>query len=372
VRARAETAAASLAVFAAYGSFWGAWGALLPETKERVDASASELGLALLCIGLGALPAMLLAGVVLDRLGTRALAPIILLFAGTVLLPILAHSPAALALVLLVLGAASGALDVAANTTATAIEVATGRPLLQRVHAAFSVGVVAGSVSVGLARQAGATVPMVLAASAGVLGLAATANLGGSRPAGRRSARPILSRRLLVLGGLCAAAFVIEGGVENWSALFLETDLDAEPALSGLGPAVFAASMATGRAFGHGLGPRLGERRLLQAGASVAVVGLAAAALAPHAWVALAGFCVTGAGVAVAAPVLFGAGGRGASPAERGGAVATVTTIGYLGFLAGPPLLGGAVAAIGLRAAWVVLAVVAAGLAAGAARTRRL
>jgi MFS family permease len=68
--------------------------------------------------------------------------------------------------------------------------------------------------------------------------------------------------------------------------------------------------------------------------------------------------------------VLFGSAGRGASPAERGGAVAAVTTLGYLGFLSGPPLLGGVTGALGLRAAWVVLAAAAAVLAAGAVAAR--
>jgi MFS family permease len=94
----------------------------------------------------------------------------------------------------------------------------------------------------------------------------------------------------------------------------------------------------------------------------VALGGLAAAALAPNPPAAIAAFFVGGAGISIAAPVLFGAGGRLTSPEERGSALATVTTLGYLGFLVGPPIVGGIAEAVGLRASFAALAVIATGL----------
>jgi fucose permease len=167
---------------------------------------------------------------------------------------------------------------------------------------------------------------------------------------------------VIPIGIACGAAFVIEGGMENWGALFVERELGAGPAASALAPAAHGCSMMLGRLSGQWLERRLGDTLLLAGAASVALVGLVVISLAQIVPVAILGFFVGGAGISIAAPALFGAGGRQASPEERGSALATVTTIGYLGFLVGPPLVGGVAEAVGLRAAFAVLALVAVAL----------
>ena len=128
---------------------------------------------------------------------------------------------------------------------------------------------------------------------------------------------------------------------------------------------------------GHWLEAVVGDRLLLVGGALTAGGGLALAAVAPAVPVALAGFTLDGAGISVAAPTLFGAAGRGAPDAERGSAVASVTTVSYLGFLGGPPLMGVVSGGVGLRGGMAMLAGVAVLLAAattsfaGSARSLR-
>jgi MFS family permease len=164
---------------------------------------------------------------------------------------------------------------------------------------------------------------------------------------------------------------VIEGGLEEWTALFLETELDASPAVSGLGPGFFAAAMVCGRLAGQWLEVRLGGRQLLAGGGLTASAGLFLAAVAPSVPIALLGFALGGVGVSVAAPTLFGAAGRGAAPTERGSAVASVTTVSYLGFLAGPPLIGAVSGALDLRAGIGLMAGAALVLAVGATAARQ-
>ena len=121
--------------------------------------------------------------------------------------------------------------------------------------------------------------------------------------------------------------------------------------------------MMLGRFWGQWLERRLGDTLLLSGSFGGRALGLVVAALAPNIPVAVAGFFVGGAGISIAAPVLFGAGGRMTrDPQERGAGVATVTTIGYLGFLVGPPIVGGLAEAAGLRASFAALALVAAAL----------
>jgi predicted MFS family arabinose efflux permease len=358
----------ALAAFAALGAFWGGWAALVPSVQQAVGASKGELGAALLCVGVGSLPAMLLTGAAVDRYGPRVLAVALAAFGGAAVLPALASSVRALAGGLLLVGAASGAVDVAMNAEIAAIEAESGRRLMHFAHALFSVGVIVGAVATGIARQAGSGGLGVLSG----LGAALLAVAIATRSAPRRVALPRVRRRLrpalVVLGAACAASFVVEGGIENWSALFLERQLDAAPVVSALGPGCFAAAMVAGRLSGHRLAGRLGDALLLAAGGACAAAGLVLASRAPSAFPALLGFAIAGTGASVAAPTLFGAAGRAAGEAERGSAVATVTTVAYLGFLAGPPLVGATAQALGLRTAFLVLAGAAALVAASAPR----
>lgn len=307
---------------------------------------------------------MLLTGRELDRRGTRILPWLLTGLAGAAVLPAFAGSLPALAASLLVLGVFTGAADVAMNGAVAELEAQCDARLMQLAHALFSAGLLVGALGAGLARETGAGRLEVLGGIAVALLAAAAMNLR-QQPAGRRpspSRRPRLSRAAIPLGIACAAAFVIEGGMESWGAVFLEHDLGAGPGISALAPAAYGGAMMLGRLSGQWLEARLDDAVLLAGAMTVALAGLLAAAAAPNVPVAVAAFFVGGAGISIAAPALFGAGGRQASPAERGSAVATVTTIGYLGFLVGPPFVGGAAEAVGLRAAFSALALVAVAL----------
>jgi MFS family permease len=356
--------------FLALGLFWGAWAAVLPSVQRTTGASQGALGLALLFVGLGSLPAMLLvAGPVVDRYGTRAVGVAAAVFGCAVLLPGLAGSVPALAAALLATGAASGVLDVGINARTAQLEDETGRRLMPGMHGTYSVGVLAGAVAAGAARSAGAGPERILAAVAVAVAVAAAGFVSEPASARRHAPlrRPRFERALLALGLVAAAGFAVEGGTESWSALFLERQLGAPPELSGLGPGVFGGAMALGRFAGQAA-HRVGDRTLFAGGALLAGGGCVLVAAAPVSAVALAGFALAGLGISATAPVAFGAAGRGRRDAAS--AVATVTTLGYLGLLAGPPLVGGIAQASSLRASFVVLACVAAAVAAAATRLR--
>jgi MFS family permease len=364
------TARGPLAGFFAFGAFWGTFGVLLPQLKEQTGASITVLGLALLAVAGAALPAMLVTGAAIDRLGLRVLAPSLVAFGAAGLLLAPAGSVPQLVFAFALLGATSGAVDVGINAAASSLEAGTGARLMHKAHALFSAGFLVAAVLVGFAREAGADPAWILAAPAAALVAAAALNRhppGVPRKVPARGPRPRRSRTLVLLGVLCAAAFVVEGGIEDWSALYLETTLGASPAWSGLGPGFFAGAMVAGRTLGQGFGGRVGDAALLAGGAATAGAGLATAAAAPAVPVALAGFFLGGAGISLAAPVLFGAAGRAADEAARGSAVATVTTLSYLGFLAGPVLVGAVSGVLGLRAGLAALALIAALLAVAAA-----
>jgi hypothetical protein len=353
--------------FAAFGVFWGGWGAALPALQVHAGVSDGQLGVALLCIGAGALLSMRLAGSALDRWGAPALPAALGAFAAAAVLPGLATSPIALSGTLLVLGATSGAVDVAINAEGVRSEAAVGRPVLSLAHGTFSACVVAGSLVTGALRAAGAGVELVLVIVGAVVALVALSLLRAPA-AGGGLGRPDASlrhvpRALVVLGALCALAFFVENAWQSWGAVHLESDLDASPALGALAPALFAGSAAAARFGGHGLAGRVREVTLLRAGALVGAAGTLLAALAPVAALALVGVALAGAGISICAPILFSLAGRGADEAVRGAAVSIVTTIAYLGFLIGPAVVGLVADATTLRASLAGVAIVALALA---------
>ena len=340
-----------LTTFAGFGVFWGAWAALLPAVQRTVGLGDGALGLALGALAVAALPAMPLAGRLADRHGPgEALQLTLLAFALVVPLPALATGLPGLLVALALLGVATGALDVVANTAAAAwerTEQGTGRKLMSLAHACFSFGVLGGSASAGLAREAGvAPLPVLLLVGGAMAALAARVPLHRTvpRPAGdagglRDGARR-LSPVLLVIGVLVGGAFLVEDGLQSWSALHLERGLGATPAVSGLGLALFAGAMGVGRLAAHVLDARVGPARLLGYGGALTAVGVAALVGLPSTVSALAGLVVAGAGASVLAPVLYTAVGLRAAPGRQGADLAVVSALGYGGFVAGPPLVG--------------------------------
>ena len=358
-----------LLAFAAFGAYWGVWAVVVPDVKEQTGASVTEFGVALFAVAAAALPAMILTGRLVDRRGPGLVAPVLVAYGIAAVFPGLVDSVLGLAVALAVIGALSGALDVGINVAASTVETTGGPRIMQAAHALFSGGFLVAAIASGLARSAGVE-PATLLLGSGIV-LVVTAWFNRAYPPVRRAAASSgfhVSWPLVALGAVCAVAFVVEGGIESWSALFLETVHDASPAVGSLGPGLFAAAMVTGRAVGQRMEGRIGGRRLLVGGGLVAAFGLGLTALSPAAPVALLGLLLGGAGVSIAAPTVLGAAGRGASPERRGSSVATVTTIAYLGFIVGPPAFGAVSGAIDLRAGMALLAALALVLAAAAAR----
>src|SRR4051812_1522173 len=272
----------TLAGFLALGLFWGAWAAVLPSVQEATGASKGALGFAILFVSVGSIPSMFfLAAPAVRRFGARAVSIGCAVFALATVLPGLATTLPVLILTLTLTGIGSGLVDVGINANIGRIETETGARLMPLAHGMYSVGVLVGAVGAGLARGAGVGREPILTAVALVIALTGLVIATDDAPA-QADAQPgfRLAHALLLIGFLGAAAFVVEGGIESWSALFLEQQLHAEPAVSGLGPGVFGASMAFGRFFGQAAG-RYSDRLLLGGGSALAAGGCTIAAVAP-------------------------------------------------------------------------------------------
>lgn len=365
-------AAGPVACFAALGIYWGAWAALIPDLKVQTGASDAELGLAMLVSGAGAIGAMLVLGRVWARFGWNLLPVTAVLFGLATLGPALATSPLTLTIALGFVGAGSGALDVAMNSAVSDVEASEDARLMYGAHALFSLGVLVASFTTGFARELGAEPLPVLGTVSVAIVVVGLANVPGARrhagtaqAAARVAAARVpaaLPRALFSLAILCAVGYLIEDAAQNWSALHLERNLFASPAVGGAAPGVFAAAMFIGRSAGQRVGRRFTERQMVSGGAAIAAVGLAGLTLAPAPPMALAGLAVAGAGIAVVAPALYGRAGRSVGDAQRGAAIARLTVFGYTGFVIGPALIGFLAQGFGLRFGLAMLAFLAVGL----------
>ncbi|MEU3417286.1 MFS transporter [Streptomyces murinus] len=340
------------AFFALDGFIFSGWVVRIPDIKHQTHASAGALGLALLGVSAGAVLTMMLTGRLCRRYGSHPVTVVwMVVLALSVALPPLVHSALALGAVLLVFGAAYGGVNVSFNAAAVDLVAAVRRPIMPSFHAAFSLGGMVGAGVGGLV--AGFLSPTRHLLGITVLGLLVTAVAGRSllrheppvppvddrvpTEAGTGRAARVAGRWLVVGFGLVALCDAYgEGAMADWGALHLKQDLTASAGTAAAGYACFALAMTAGRLSGTALLGRLGRARTVIAGGAVAAVGMLLGSLAPSVCVALAGFAVTGLGLANIFPVAI----------ERAGAlagasgVAIASTLGYGGMLLGPPMIG--------------------------------
>jgi hypothetical protein len=258
-------------------------------------------------------------------------------------LPLLAPEPWLLPVALTVLGASSGAMDVSMNAHGVAVERVLHRPIMSSLHAGWSFGGLAGAAIVAAAGGAGLdprAETLLATALLAVLLAACLRRLGeGSAivdaPGG--FVRP--SRGVVLLAVLCLLVMVTEGAMADWGGIYLTRDLGTSTAFAALAFASFSGGMTAGRVFGDWLNRRLGAAALMRAGGALGGIALGGMLLAGTPVVAITGFFLVGLGVANGVPLVFSAAGH-APGRESGPNIAAVSSMGSIGFLAGPPFIG--------------------------------
>jgi len=357
------------AIFLLNGLLFGSWAARIPAVRDRLALSDGELGVALAFLPIGAILAMPLAGALAARVGsrgaTRLAFAIACVTAGVVAL---APSLVALALLALGLGVGMGSLDVAMNVHGVTVERRYGRPILSGFHAAFSLGGLAGAALGALAAGAGLDVRVhlaVVAALCGVVGLLWSRRFLPASADAADAHDPVFvrpPRRVWALGALAFACLLIEGASADWSGVYIKDELGTGAGFAALGFTAFSVTMTLGRIFGDRLVARLGSVRLVRVGGLVAALGFGIALAASTPAAALVGFACLGAGMSSVVPIVFRAAGHVPGIAS-GVSLSAVSSVGYLGFVAGPPAIGGIAELVGLPAALVVVVLLAAAVA---------
>ncbi|WP_284165060.1 MFS transporter [Frigidibacter sp. SD6-1] len=355
-----RVARATVVAFAAMGALWGAYAALIPDTKAMLGVGDAAFGSLLLATPLAAAASMLIAPRLAPLLGRHVLPLAVLGVALAFALPGWLALPALFALAMVFVGATNGFLDVTMNARVSALEAERGLHLMNLNHAAYSFSYAGAAILTGFARDAGLSPGPVMTMVALAVGLAAFIAIEAGPDVNGFSAAKGPRGRLGSLpfwGGLIVlVAFVAENASENWSALHIERTLGGSKHQGSFGPAVLALTMGCGRLAGQIVAARISESTLIRLGTVIAAAGTAVVGLAPSPLVAYAGLITAGLGTSVIAPTAYSLISRLAAPSARAHVIARATALGYMGYFFGPPALGFASELLGLDRALVAMA----------------
>jgi len=353
---------ATRAIFLLAGLAMASWAPLVPFAKARLGVDDGALGLLLLCLGLGSIIAMPVTGILASRFGCRAVISVAgVIVAAIVPMLALADSVPVLAVSLAIFGASVGTLDVAVNIQAVMVEKDSGRNMMSGFHGLFSLGGIVGAGGVSLLLGWGLEPLVATFVVSAVLLVLLVVGYSGLLPYGNREAEGTrlfaMPRGIVIfIGLLCFIVFLGEGAVLDWSALFLIGSHGVDPSSGGFGYTIFAVAMTAGRLAGDRVVKALGGTKVIVIGGLLSAAGYLLAVYAPTQLLAFAGFLLVGLGASNIVPVFFTAAGRQtAMPASL--AVASITTLGYAGILAGPAIIGFVAQHSSLSMAFTLLAV---------------
>lgn len=331
-------------LFAVFGTAQGSWAARIPWVQDRLGLSAGALGLALLGPAAGAILAMPLVGHLVSRVGSRTMAIAGVIGLGvSVTLPAYSPNLGALLASLVLFGATGGALDIAVNANGVEVEQRHGAPIMSGLHGMWSVGGLVGSATAGVIAHAGIPATTHLAVVGVAVAVVGAGIAGRMRPADRPAQRgptfalPGRGVLLIALVGFCA--LFVEAAIGDWGAVFLTDARGTSEAVAATAYSAFSIAMAAGRLAGDTMVARFGAAELVRVAAGIGVGGLLIAVAVPHPAAALAGFALLGLGIATVVPLTFSAAGTHGD--QPGVSIAAVATVSYVGWLAGPSVVGG-------------------------------
>ncbi|RZS52324.1 MFS transporter [Sphaerotilus mobilis] len=365
---------ATRALFATLGLLAGVWGAHIPSIKSHYEIDEAVLSAVLFSAAVGAVSSLFVAGRFIGHLGARRAS----LITGLVLCAALGCAllwPNVYVLMAanLLFGMSMSVFDVTINAEGTALERDGGKPVMGNLHGCFSLGAMAGAGMAAALLRASVD-PAVQLIGCGLLSAAVMAvanrSMLDARPAppapGEEQRHFTWPHGLLLLIGLLIfAGMTAEGVMYDWCVLYLKQEVGLSQDVAAMGYAVFAGAMAAARFGGDYLRAHVSEQALLRHCSTLTAVAMATVLLTGSPWVSIVGYALVGIGLAPIVPILFTAASRvpGTSSAAS---IAAVSSIGYSGFLVGPPLIGVIAHNQSLTAAMFVVVVAAGALAIGA------
>jgi MFS family permease len=364
------------AIFFLQGLCFATWASRIPSIQQRMGFSNTELGLVLLALPVGLMLSLPLSGWLVARQGSRRVALVgALLYAFTLLTLGLAATTVQLLSCLVVYGLAANMLNIAINTQAVGVEALYKRSIMASFHGVWStagfVGAAVGTTMIGYGVDPLPHFALITALIVGGV-LVATRYILPADANGQPTDQPVFvlpDKSLLTLGLIAFCSMICEGAMFDWSGVYFHDIVRAEKAWVGAGYTAFMSTMAAGRFVADRFTSYFGRARTLQLSGFLTASGLLLAVVLPQLGPALVGFLLVGLGVSSVVPLVYGAAGR-STVMSPGVALAAVSTVGFLGFLIGPPLIGLVAGATSLRISFSIIAVMGLSIALLAGKTK--
>ena len=349
-------------LFFLQGLCFASWASRIPSIQQKLNLSESELGAVLLAIPVGSMISLPITGWLVAKFGSKRVVTLgVFLYSLTVITLGMAQNTFQLISYLLLFGFGGNFMNIGVNTQAIGVESLYKKPIMGSFHGMWSLagftGAALGTLMIGanvlpVQHFLLVTIFVVLAA------LISTRYTIAEDP-NRQADQPIFARpdkSLLMLGIIAFCTMICEGAMFDWSGVYFQKVVQADKAWVGAGYTAFMATMASGRFVSDWFAGKFGLKPTLQLSGILIAIGLLLAVLLPGLPTAIAGFLLVGAGVSSVIPLVYSAAGK-SKVLSPGVALAAVSTIGFLGFLIGPPLIGLVAGATSLRISFAIIAV---------------
>jgi len=350
------------AIFFLQGLCFASWASRIPTIQQNLGLSDSELGAVLLSLPVGLMLSLPLSGWLITRIGSRKVVIFNVLLYSLILVCLgLAENTYQLIAGLFVFGLAGNMVNISINTQAVGVEALYKKSIMASFHGLWSlagfVGAAVGTIMIGNGIIPFHHFLVMLVFS--WLGVALSASYLIKEDSKGNENQPIFvkpDKSLINLGIIAFCSMICEGAMFDWSGVYFKKVVQAEPAWVGAGYTAFMCTMALSRFFADWFTSRFGLKTILQLSGILTASGLIIAVILPQLSTAIIGFFLVGAGVSSVVPLVYGAAGK-SKVLSPGVALAAVSTIGFLGFLVGPPLIGLMAGATSLRGSFSIIAV---------------
>ena len=361
------------------GLTFASWASRIPDIKLQLRMSDGALGAVLFALPVGQMISIPISAALVARFGSKSVVTIgALMYPLTLVMLALSNSVFLLALSLFVFGLWANLLNIAMNTQAVSVESRYGRSIMASFHGVWSIAGFSGAllatmlVSMGFSILSHFSIVIVLTGiTVFVANRYTVSTITKAADNQKRKLFSMPEKRIMILGLIAFSCMVCEGAMADWSGVYYQKVIEAPAALTTIGYVAFMGTMAIGRFVGDWLVTRFGVVRILQLSGTKVASGLLLAVAVPQIVTATIGFLLVGLGVSSVVPVVFGLAGRSANKSASG-AIAAVSTIGFLGFLAGPPIIGFIAEATNLRLSFVVIALLGFGTTLLAGKTKNM
>ena len=342
------------------GLCFSSWASRIASIQQDLDLSEAALGGILFAAPVGLMLSLPISGWLIAMIGSRKLLFISLILYSIALLG-LGLSPNIYLLIfsLFLFGFFGNGVNISVNTQAILAEKVYAKPIMASFHGIWSLagftGAIIGSIMIGyniLVYQHFLIIMLIIfiLLSLGYKFLQKDSGIPAGQPI---FVKP--DKSLMGLGLIAFCSLICEGAMFDWSVVYFKKVILADGAWIGAGYSAFMGTMAMGRFFADWFSSRFGIKITLQISGALTASGLITAVAFPQLITAIAGFLIVGLGVSSVIPLVYSAAGR-SKVLSPGIALAAISTIGFLGFLLGPPVIGLVAGATSLRVSFSLMA----------------